>query len=93
MYRMEGVREFLESSTIHGLVYISTTRTLSRLFWILTVTSGFLTAGVLVTRACREWRKNPTDATIETFPIHQVDFPDIIVCPPKVEWFFLLKYS
>ena len=37
MAGMEGVRAFLESSTIHGLTYISTTKKCARLFWILVV--------------------------------------------------------
>ena len=34
---MESIRNFLESSTIHGLSYISTTRKYVRVFWILVV--------------------------------------------------------
>ena len=33
--KMEGMREFLESTTIHGLVYISTSKSkLQKIFWV-----------------------------------------------------------
>ena len=42
---MDNIKEFLESTTIHGLTYISTTRKLVRLFWVIVVISGFSGAG------------------------------------------------
>ena len=45
---MDGVKEFLESSTIHGLVYIATTRRLARLLWILIVAAGSVGAVILI---------------------------------------------
>ena len=41
--------EFLESSTIHGLVYISTSNTsLAKVLWICIIAFGFGTAGYLI---------------------------------------------
>ena len=48
--RMEVLREFLEASTIHGLSYISSTRTLSRVFWTSFVISGLSLAGFSLLR-------------------------------------------
>merc|ERR1712074_527772 len=45
---MEGVRTFLESSTIHGLAYISISQKYARLFWILVVLTGFIGASLLI---------------------------------------------
>ena len=42
---MEHLKNYLESSTVHGLAYISTTRRLVRLFWILVIITGFTGAG------------------------------------------------
>ena len=52
---MESIRNFLESSTIHGLSYISTTRKYVRVFWILVVIGGFSGAGVLIFTAFQSW--------------------------------------
>ena len=83
---MEGVREFLESSTIHGLTYISATRNkLTRLLWIAIVFCGFFVAGFLIIKSFLDWDKNPIDSSIQTFPISEVHFPTITVCPPKVQ--------
>ena len=81
---MEGVREFLESSTIHGLIYISTTGTrLTILFWFLVVLGGFTASYVFISNSFYSWEKSPISTSIETFPISNVTFPLVSVCPPK----------
>ena len=42
---MDEIKIFLQSSTIHGLNYISDSRKVVRLFWMIIVIVGFLTAG------------------------------------------------
>ena len=80
---MEGVRTFLESSTIHGLTYISTTRKYARLFWILVVLTGFFGASLLIKESFDSWAESPVKTTIETLPISEIRFPKVTVCPPK----------
>ena len=80
---MEGVRSFLESSTIHGLGYISTTRKCVKLFWILIVITGFTGASVIIYQSFQDWSDNPVTTTIETRPITELTFPKVTVCPPK----------
>ena len=80
---MEGVRTFLESSTIHGLGYISTTKRLVRLFWILVVIGGFTAAGYLIYESVQDWSDNPVKTTVETVPISEITFPKVTVCPPQ----------
>ena len=80
---METVKTFLESSTIHGLSYISTTRRPLKLFWMLVVTAGFTGAGVLIYQSFEDWSENPIKTTIETRPISEITFPKVTVCPPK----------
>ena len=80
---MEGVKEFLESSTIHGLVYISTTRRLVRLLWLSVVIGGFIGAGVLIQESFSSWATSPVSTTIQTLPISDLDFPNVTVCPPR----------
>ena len=80
---MEGLRTFLESSTIHALGYISTTRKLERLFWIVVVILGFTGAGVIIYQSFQDWQDNPITTTIETRPIREITYPKVTVCPPK----------
>ena len=80
---MVGVRTFLESSTIHGLGYISTTRKYARIFWILVVLAGFTGAVFLIHESFYSWSESPVKTTVETFPISDVKFPKVTVCPPK----------
>ena len=80
---MEGVRTFLESSTVHGLSYISTTRKFGKFFWILVVIAGFTGAGILIYQSFNDWAESPVTTTIETLPITQIKFPNVTVCPPK----------
>ena len=80
---MEGIRNFLESSTIHGLTYISTTRRYARLFWILIVITGFSVSGYLIQQSFQAWAESPIKTTIMTRPISEIKFPKVTVCPPK----------
>ena len=80
---MERMKEFLDSSSIHGLSHISSTRKITRLFWILIVFGGFSGAFYLINLALSGWAENPVSTTIETLPIDQVTFPKVTVCPPK----------
>ena len=80
---MEGVTTFLESSTIHGLTYISTTRRLVRFLWIIIVIGGFTGAGFLIHKSFQDWSDNPITTTIDTRPIEELGFPKVTVCPPK----------
>ena len=80
---MESVRAFLESSTIHGLVYISSTERLVRLLWILVVIAGFTGAGVIIYQSFHAWEESPVTTTIETLPITEITLPKVTVCPPK----------
>ena len=80
---MEGVRTFLESSTIHGLSYIATTKRLIKIFWVLVVIAGFTGAGILIYKSILDWQENPITTTIETLPITDINLPKVTVCPPK----------
>ena len=80
---MEGIRSFLESSTVHGLSYISSTRKYARFFWIVVVLAGFSTAGYLIYQSFQSWADSPVKTTVETLPISEITFPKITVCPPR----------
>ena len=80
---MEGVRTFLESSTIHGLTYISTTRKYARIFWILVVITGFVGASLIIKESFESWSESPVKTTTETVPISELKLPKVTVCPPK----------
>ena len=80
---MDGVRTFLESSTIHGLNFISTTRRYVRVFWILVVLAGFSSAAYLINTSFQSWADSPIKTTVETWPIKEIKFPKVTVCPPR----------
>ena len=80
---MESVRIFLESSTIHGLFYISKTRKIEKLFWFLVVVAGFSTASFLIYESFLSWEETPVKTNIETLPITELRLPKVTVCPPK----------
>ena len=79
----EIIKNFFESSTIHGLQYISTTRGLPRFLWIVVVLSGFTCAGILISESFKNWADNPVSTTLDTLPISKLKYPRITVCPPK----------
>ena len=89
---MDNLKEFLESSTIHGLSYISTTRTFRKLFWIFIVIGGFVFAGKIIGNSFNTWRKYPISTTVNTLPISKVKFPLVNVCPPE-DTFTTMNYD
>ena len=80
---MEGAREFLHSSTIHGLAYIGSDQSQVRLFWICVVITGFTGSFILIHQSFSSWADSPISTTIETRPITEIDFPNVTVCPPR----------
>ena len=80
---MEGVKIFLESSTIHGFSHIAISQRLVKLFWIGVVISGFIGASVIIYQSFQDWHESPVKTTIETHAIKEITFPKVTVCPPK----------
>ena len=81
---MEAIREFLETSTIHGLSYISTAPSkATKILWVSIVITGFFTAGYLINNSYSEWQASPVSTSILTLPISDLDFPTVTVCPPE----------
>ena len=72
---MGRITTFLESSTIHGLTYISATQKYARLFWILVVLTGFTVAGILIKESFDSWSESPVKTTVETLPITDIKLP------------------
>ena len=52
---MGEIKSFLESSTIHGLAYLTNPKKYLRLFWTLVVIAGFTGAGVLIYKSFQSW--------------------------------------
>ena len=81
---MLNFQDFLETSTIHGLSRISSSKVkFLKLFWFLIVLAGFTAAGSLIFNALTDYENKPTMTTTETIPIAHLKFPSIILCPPK----------
>ena len=81
---MEDINLFFESSTIHGLSYISTSkRSLVKLLWMTIVVTGFSGAAVLIHQSFQAWEESPITTTVETRSTKEMRFPKVTVCPPK----------
>ena len=78
------VREFLETSTLHGLVYISKAETIwGKILWSISVLVSFSLAGLLIQQSFADWSAHPVSSVISTHPIENLKFPNVTVCPPK----------
>ena len=80
---MENIKLFLETSTIHGLQYLSTARKFDKALWTFIVAFGFLSAGLLIDQSFQNWSENPVITTTTILPINEAKLPKITVCPPK----------
>ena len=79
----QAIQEFLKSSTIHGLVHISTAKSkFERLAWVGIVLACFAIAVSMIASSYKEWQESPVSTTITTHPITDLEFPDVTVCPP-----------
>ena len=81
---MDILRDFLETSTIHGLAYISNVPSKTgKAVWLTIVIAGFCTAGYLISDSFKEWDETPIDTSISTHPIATLPLPIITICPPE----------
>ena len=87
-----GIREYFDSSSIHGLAFISSTKHSSRVFWTAVVLCSFLASGYLIERSFSNWFQYPVSTTEQTLPIDHASLPLITVCPPK-DTFTNLNYD
>ena len=75
---MDILQQFLDSSTIHGVSYISSSKSLvARCLWSLTVIGGFVTAGLVIQSSFSDWSRSPVATSITTHAIKQVSFPEV----------------
>ena len=80
---MQHSRDILESSTIHGLVHISSGKNaLVRCTWTIIVVACFSYSTYLIYDAFHSWESSPVETTVLTKPIEQVILPEITLCPP-----------
>ena len=77
------LKDYFDVSSIHGLGHINSQKSFAKLFWIVVVFCGFLGAGILVSQSFEDWGSNPISTVIETKPILESQFPDVVVCPPE----------
>ena len=81
---MDSLREFLETSTIHGLSHIASSPSkVSKCLWSLVVVAGFTIAVTLINNSYTDWQASPILTSISTHPLSELDFPKVTVCPPK----------
>ena len=83
MGAIDNIKEYFNTSTIHGIGYISKTKGFVRLGWIFVIITGFMAAGVLIQESFHSWSMSPVSISKETLPISELTFPKVTVCPPK----------
>ena len=81
---MNPIREFLEASNLHGLVYISKAESnWGKVLWAVSVLVSFCLAAILIRNSFSDWSAHPVSSVISTHPIKNLKFPNVTVCPPK----------
>ena len=81
---LKVISDFLESSTIHGLVHISTAKSkTAKALWVVIVVACFSIAIHMIIDSYKEWQESPVSTTITTHPITELEFPMVTVCPPR----------
>ena len=82
---MGDLVKFAETTSIGGLAQIVENKNWARrIYWIVVVVSSWVYAGYLTREAILDWEENPVLTTTDTGRISDVQFPKIVVCPPRV---------
>ena len=55
----------------------------AKILWLGVVCLGFTGAGILIGKSYMEWQEKPIATTITTYPIDDLQFPQVTICPPK----------
>ena len=77
--------KFAENSSIGGLVHIADSKSWAgRLYWILVIATSWILNIYLTSETFLDWAQNPVSTITETGRIADVQFPKIVVCPPRV---------
>ena len=80
---MSAWKDFLENSTIHGLVHISTAKSfVTKAVWVIIVALGFGFSAYLIASSYGEWIQSPVSTVVSTRPISDLELPEVTVCPP-----------
>ena len=81
---MDYFCDFLETSSIHGLYYISTCRSkIAKAGWTAVVALGFSFAFFLIHSSFSDWAESPVSTTITPQSVTNLEFPNVTICPPK----------
>ena len=76
---MKIIAEFFEASTIHGLSYIASSKSIVKLLWFTIVVTCFTFAGILIHQSFQSWEESPIKTTVQTLPITEISFPKVTV--------------
>ena len=83
-YFYEALKEYADSTTIHGISYIfkNGISILERIIWIAAVVTGTIFAIYLSTMSYLDWQNSPVSTTLLTTgkPIRDIPFPAITIC-------------
>ncbi|TRY80032.1 hypothetical protein TCAL_16032, partial [Tigriopus californicus] len=79
------VKEYCESSSLHGLRYITEDgrHWTERILWVFLCTMGFVLTIYFIYPIWAKWNEKPTITTLDStdHPVWEIDFPAVTVCP------------
>ncbi|KAG5873444.1 hypothetical protein JTB14_024866 [Gonioctena quinquepunctata] len=85
---VKGIRQYLkeycESTGIHGFRYLAEKRTLfEKILWFLLISTSFSTCGYLISRIYNKYHQSPVIVSFATkeSPIYTIPFPSVTFCP------------
>ena len=86
------MENYLTATTVHGFSYVHERYSLcTRIFWLFNIIGGFAVASSFIYQSLMEWNNDPTITTLDSiaFPIQNVQFPTVTVCPHEQRQRFL----
>ena len=78
----ELLKNFSTTSTLHGVSFIGTSRSvISRILWLIIIVIGLVSAVIDIDQCFKGWANNPVITAVWQVPIESTPFPSITVCP------------
>ena len=79
-------RTFTANSTLHGISFLGTSRSLeARMLWLLIIISVLALSIIGIDQCVKGWESNPVITAVWQVPIESAPFPSITICPLEEE--------
>ncbi len=79
-------KKFLETTSMHGFLYLANGAVISRLCWSVLIILAFTASIIIIAQGVIENENDPFVTTVKHVPVQDIPFPAISFYPQKQQW-------